>query len=56
VHQNLILRFDKELKRQGIRTRGERAASRDEKERAKRRRLAELEAKREAKKAAKQSS
>jgi hypothetical protein len=56
VHQNLILRFDKELKALGIATRADRAASREEKERAKRKRLAELEAKREAKKAAKQSS
>jgi hypothetical protein len=54
VAQNLILRFDKELQARGIPTRGERAAQRDEKEQAKRKRLAELEAKREAKKAAKE--
>jgi len=59
VAQNLILRFDKELQAQGIPTRAERAAQKDEKEQAKRKRLAILEAKREAKKAekaAKQSS
>lgn len=56
VAQNLILRFEKELKAQGIPTRGERRAREDEKEQAKRKRLAELEAKREAKKAAQQSS
>jgi|tagenome__1003787_1003787.scaffolds.fasta_scaffold20978998_2 hypothetical protein len=56
VHQNLILRFDKELREQGIMTRADRASSRDEKEQAKRLRLAGLEAKRAAKKAAQQSS
>jgi hypothetical protein len=54
VHQNLILRFDKELKSQGIATRAERAGQKAEKERAQRQRLAMLEAKREAKKAAKE--